>query len=319
MRTDVKVGFICLFVLVLGVVGIFAWSNHQNKNQTTETGGPTVPALTPERNSPTPGGSLAPPEVATAPAPSIASGSSSAGPTILGPSSAYGSPSSLGGPLILPPGAATAPGSGGTPSLVINGPATTTPGYTGPSLIGPGTTSAPATGPGSMVAEEPVPRPGSLIGSDFTHSPSLGTLSITGSSTTYTIQKGDTFGKLAKANHLTIKAIQEANRGVDSSHLKIGQKITLPAAGSDSSTVSHPVTTTRPGSTVRSSTSSTSSGSSSLIGTSYTVKRGDTLHKIAKAAYGTESKWRLIWRANRQQIEDPDDLELGTVLKIPAQ
>ena len=54
---------------------------------------------------------------------------------------------------------------------------------------------------------------------------------------------------------------------IPTSVTKPGILKTLPAAGSDSSTIDHPVATTRPGSTVRSSTSSTPSGSSSMFAT----------------------------------------------------
>jgi N-acetylmuramoyl-L-alanine amidase/LysM domain len=48
----------------------------------------------------------------------------------------------------------------------------------------------------------------------------------------------------------------------------------------------------------------------------YTVKRGDTLGKIAKKYYGRARKSNLIETANR--ITDPDALTVGQVLEIPA-
>jgi nucleoid-associated protein YgaU len=50
----------------------------------------------------------------------------------------------------------------------------------------------------------------------------------------------------------------------------------------------------------------------------YTVERGDTLSHIAKAHYGKASKWHAIFEANRDQIDDPDKIFPGQVLKIPA-
>lgn len=50
----------------------------------------------------------------------------------------------------------------------------------------------------------------------------------------------------------------------------------------------------------------------------YTVARGDTLSQIAKDQYGKASKWHAIFEANRDQIEDPDRIFPGQVLKIPA-
>jgi len=53
-------------------------------------------------------------------------------------------------------------------------------------------------------------------------------------------------------------------------------------------------------------------------GRSYTVESGDTLSKIAKDQYGKASKWRAIYDANRDQLDDPDLIQPGQVLQIPA-
>lgn len=45
----------------------------------------------------------------------------------------------------------------------------------------------------------------------------------------YVIKSGDTFAKIARAVGSTIADIQAVNAGVDSSKLKVGQKIKLPA------------------------------------------------------------------------------------------
>lgn len=45
----------------------------------------------------------------------------------------------------------------------------------------------------------------------------------------YVIKAGDTFAKIARAQGTTIADIQAVNAGVDSSKLKVGQKIKLPA------------------------------------------------------------------------------------------
>ena len=50
----------------------------------------------------------------------------------------------------------------------------------------------------------------------------------------------------------------------------------------------------------------------------YTVEKGDTLSHIAKAHYGKASKWRAIFDANRDILDDPDKIRPGQVLTIPA-
>ena len=61
-----------------------------------------------------------------------------------------------------------------------------------------------------------------------------------------------------------------------------------------------------------------SGGGGGLGERSYTVESGDTLSHIAKAHYGKAGKWRAIFEANRDQIDDPDRIFPGQVLKIPA-
>ena len=49
----------------------------------------------------------------------------------------------------------------------------------------------------------------------------------------------------------------------------------------------------------------------------YTVVGRDTLSKIAQLEYGDAKQWRKIFEANRDQIEDPDLIFPGQVLRIP--
>jgi nucleoid-associated protein YgaU len=50
----------------------------------------------------------------------------------------------------------------------------------------------------------------------------------------------------------------------------------------------------------------------------YTVERGDTLSHIAKRFYGKAGEWNTIFQANRDQLDDPDLIQPGQVLRIPA-
>jgi nucleoid-associated protein YgaU len=51
--------------------------------------------------------------------------------------------------------------------------------------------------------------------------------------------------------------------------------------------------------------------------TTYTVKAGDTLSKIAKEAFGNSNAYMEIFNANRDQLDDPNAIKPGQVLKIP--
>jgi len=50
----------------------------------------------------------------------------------------------------------------------------------------------------------------------------------------------------------------------------------------------------------------------------YTVRRGDTLYRIAKKHYGNVSKWSDIYQANKDSIENPSLIYIGQKLQIPT-
>ena len=50
----------------------------------------------------------------------------------------------------------------------------------------------------------------------------------------------------------------------------------------------------------------------------YTVKSGDTLSKIAKEHLGDANAYMKIFEANKDQLSDPDKIKPGQVLKIPS-
>ncbi len=50
----------------------------------------------------------------------------------------------------------------------------------------------------------------------------------------------------------------------------------------------------------------------------HTVKRGETLSRIAKYWTGDAGNYKQIFEANRDQLSDPDKIEVGQVLKIPV-
>jgi LysM repeat protein len=111
--------------------------------------------------------------------------------------------------------------------------------------------------------------------------------------TEYIVVQGDTFSGIAKKFGVSVKAVEAANPGVEPTKLRIGQKLSIPAA-SGTAGAAAPV----PG-----------AGSGGEI---YTVKSGDTLTKIAKT-YGTTVK--AIESANNLTT---DHIKVGDKLKIPA-
>lgn len=112
----------------------------------------------------------------------------------------------------------------------------------------------------------------------------------------YTIQKGDYFALIAKKHRLSLQAISNANPGVDSTRLKVGQKIQLPAAAETSSN----------GATVK---TGADLGAGEAI---YTVKAGDNLTRIARNHGSTPLQIRKMNNLKTDQIR------AGQKLKVPS-
>jgi LysM repeat protein len=111
----------------------------------------------------------------------------------------------------------------------------------------------------------------------------------------HVVVKGDSFYTIGKQYNVSMRAIAEANPGVDPTRLRIGQKIKVPAS------VSTP-------SGFPSNGSATSNGGEKT----YTVKSGDTLWKIARDHGVAEKALRAANNLRTSQIK------VGQKLKIPA-
>jgi len=117
----------------------------------------------------------------------------------------------------------------------------------------------------------------------------------------YTWREGDTFAALAETYYGSsskVYRLTRANEGRTDSALRPGQQILVPVLA-DSSTEPE-------------ATSSSWAG-----GSTYTVQPGDVLGTISQAVYGTSQSWRKIYNANRDQLADPNHLEVGMVLRVP--
>jgi len=115
--------------------------------------------------------------------------------------------------------------------------------------------------------------------------------------TEHVVARGDNFSTLAKKYHVSVKAIAEANPGVDSAKLKIGQTLHIPAASAPTAPAA-----------VTGFAETAATGAEQI----YTVKSGDNLSKIAKAK-GTTVK--ALRAANNLRT---DRITVGQKLKIPV-
>ena len=116
--------------------------------------------------------------------------------------------------------------------------------------------------------------------------------------TEYTIVKGDILANIAKNLHVSVKAITDANPGIEPTKLKIGQKIRIPA----------PTTPAAPTAAGVAAAEIPSAGGE----LTYTVKSGDNLTKIA-TQHGISVK--VLRAANSLKT---DSIKVGQPLKIPA-
>ncbi len=120
------------------------------------------------------------------------------------------------------------------------------------------------------------------------------------------VTKGDTIGKIAKANGVTAAALAKAN-GIDGTMIRIGQKLKIPevaGAGTEAKPVSAPA---------QAVAAAAAQQASSPAGT-YTVAAGDTLAKIAKK-FGTKAETL----AKLNSISDPRKLKIGQKLQVPGE
>jgi LysM repeat protein len=122
----------------------------------------------------------------------------------------------------------------------------------------------------------------------------------------YAVVKGDSFYKIAKANGVSLKALADANVGVDSAKLKVGQVLQLPVGAETGSAISASVPASADG------TASPSTATASKAATHYVVKSGDSLRRIART-HGTTVQ--AIKVANGLTS---DSIVAGQSLKLPG-
>ena len=121
--------------------------------------------------------------------------------------------------------------------------------------------------------------------------------SAPGEAAEYVIAKGDTLGAIARKNGLSLKALMEANPGVNAKKLKIGQKVQIPAGAAAAAAASTP---------------GAAAEAASAESTVYVVKSGDMLFRIAKT-HGTTVKKIMALNDLRST-----SIRAGQKLKLPA-
>jgi LysM repeat protein len=113
--------------------------------------------------------------------------------------------------------------------------------------------------------------------------------------TEYTVSRGDSYSKIAKAKGVSIAMIRQANPGVDPLKLKLGQKLQIPV----------------PANTPAASGLASEMGGNETKPSTYVVKAGDSLARIAKQ-HGTTIN--AIKTANNLKTTQ---IKVGQKLKLP--
>jgi LysM repeat protein len=125
---------------------------------------------------------------------------------------------------------------------------------------------------------------------------------LPGPGSDYTVLKGDSLAAIAKNHHVTLKALTEANPGIEAARLKIGSKLHIPSpsvAGSTAGIAAAP------------STVSDSAPVTQKDSTLYTVKSGDNLIKIANQHKVSVKAIRAVNKLTS------DNIKVGQKLKMP--
>jgi len=139
--------------------------------------------------------------------------------------------------------------------------------------VNPTVTTVPPATPGTPTAENP------------------------GVATDYVVAKGDNYSTIARSKKVSVKALTEANPGVEPTKLQIGQKLHIPAP-------------TAP--TVASTGNNGAPATDATGDPLYTVRSGDTLIRIAQDHKTTV---RAIRTANNLKT---DSIKVGQRLKLPV-
>ena len=116
----------------------------------------------------------------------------------------------------------------------------------------------------------------------------------------YVIASGDTLGAIAHKNGISLKAMMDANPGINPKKLKVGQKVQIPAGASSVASAASPGAATPD--------MAAASGDT----TTYTVKSGDTLGKIAKLNH---TSFKKIMALNDLKTTS---IKVGQKLKLPV-
>ena len=147
------------------------------------------------------------------------------------------------------------------------------------------------------------------------------------------VKGGETFFKICRqyyGDSSLAGSLAKYNKIDDPAALRAGRQLQIPPAeliGGKPTIVKKPVPPASPNTpslrvlgetrtVVQNTSSSAKPTQASSKGKTYTVKSGDSLATIAHRHFGSKAKWKKIYDMNRDVIDDPDNVKIGTVLKL---
>jgi nucleoid-associated protein YgaU len=331
MRSDAKVALGVSAVCLAGIIGYALFVPAEKPAGTSMSVRPTPAPVTPPVLPATPLDNDPATQPTTLPTTLPSTGLTVSAPT---PGSSSSTGTEMGGlnsPTATPSGAVN-----GDWNAILAGKAAV--GAAGTTLMTPtGGRTATGNTPTFGTVSTPssiFPSPYSSTRPSYLGGPLSGSSGLTGGGDTYAIKRGDSFATIAAAkygNSKYWKVIAEANPGVDSRRLKVGQTIKVPelpakySGGTSTGTVSSGSTgsTGTSGSTV--ATLKTGGSSTTVVGgtvdpqTQYTVVSGDSLYRISTKLYGNTAQADAIYELNKDLIgTNKANLKIGQLLKLPA-
>lgn len=143
-----------------------------------------------------------------------------------------------------------------------------------------------------------------------------------GKAKVYTVRKGDTLGKIAYRNRVSLSALLEANNMSlkEANRLRIGQKLNIPAPGTKAAVSKKAVKNTK--TTKAAAKKSSAKKSDAQVNKSvlnadgtYSVKRGDSPERIARKL---KVKLDDLLKANNLDDAASRRLQIGQKLIVPA-
>lgn len=133
----------------------------------------------------------------------------------------------------------------------------------------------------------------------------------------YVVQPGDTYAEIARKKYGDSglwEIIAKANPSVKASALRAGKKIVIPAR-SDSKTAEAPAAVRADAPAAR--LEPAAPASPAALPKVYEVVSGDTLSGISKKLYNTSRHAAAIFEANRDKLDNANDLRVGMKLNLP--